>query len=80
MEWITHAYFLYLQAPIQRIADQIAGVFVPMILILSSVTFIGWLIASEVCLNDEKKVRHVSKFVCIIIIISINISEFITCV
>ena len=37
------------QAPIQRIADKIAGVFVPFILIASAVTFVGWMIAFGVC-------------------------------
>ncbi len=38
-----------LQAPIQRIADKIAGYFVPMIISFSAITFIGWLIAVLVC-------------------------------
>lgn len=37
------------QAPIQRIADKIAGVFVPFILITSAATFVGWMIAYGVC-------------------------------
>ena len=37
------------QAPIQRIADKIAGVFVPFILIMSAATFVGWMIAYGVC-------------------------------
>jgi Cu+-exporting ATPase len=41
------------KAPIQRVADQIAGVFVPTILILSFLTFSGWFIFSEVCLNSH---------------------------
>ena len=46
-----------LQAPIQRMADQIAGLFVPMILILSTLTFIAWLIISEVCIYTAKDVH-----------------------
>ena len=41
--------FSNLQAPIQRIADKIAGVFVPFILIISVATFAAWLIAVGVC-------------------------------
>lgn len=37
------------QAPIQRIADKIAGVFVPFILIASAATFVGWMIAFGIC-------------------------------
>ena len=40
---------LPLQAPIQRIADRIAGYFVPVILTLSLLTFIVWIIVVEVC-------------------------------
>ncbi|CAI8046627.1 Copper-transporting ATPase 1 [Geodia barretti] len=39
------------KAPIQRIADRIAGLFVPLILILSFLTFSGWFIFSEVCIQ-----------------------------
>ena len=38
-----------LQAPIQRIADRIAGYFVPVILTLSLITFTVWIIVVEVC-------------------------------
>ena len=30
------------KAPIQRIADQVSGVFVPIVLVLAAVTFLGW--------------------------------------
>eukprot|EP00731_Ephydatia_muelleri_P033624 Em0034g6a len=36
------------KAPIQRIADMVAGYFVPGIIVLSSVTFVSWLIAWQV--------------------------------
>jgi len=33
------------KAPIQRVADRVSGVFVPIVIALASLTFIGWLIA-----------------------------------
>jgi Cu+-exporting ATPase len=42
------------KAPIQQIADKVAGYFVPMILTLSFLTFSGWLIFSQVCLHSRK--------------------------
>jgi P-type Cu+ transporter len=33
------------KAPVQRIADQVSGVFVPVVVILATLTFVGWLIA-----------------------------------
>lgn len=35
------------KAPIQRQADQVAGVFVPVVMTVSMVTFLGWFIAGE---------------------------------
>ena len=35
------------KAPIQRVADSVSGVFVPIVLVLATLTFIGWLIASN---------------------------------
>ena len=50
------------QAPIQRIADKIAGYFVPLILVLSTVTFTGWLLAIELCpLLQKDKVSAYGK-------------------
>lgn len=36
------------KAPIQRIADQVSGVFVPVVLVLASLTFFGWLLIGQV--------------------------------
>ncbi|HZQ37765.1 MAG TPA: heavy metal translocating P-type ATPase, partial [Dehalococcoidia bacterium] len=33
------------KAPVQRLADRVAGVFVPAILLISALTFLGWLLA-----------------------------------
>ena len=35
------------KAPIQRVADAVSGVFVPVVLVLATLTFIGWMIASN---------------------------------
>ncbi|KAI1119064.1 heavy metal translocatin [Nemania sp. NC0429] len=43
------------RAPIQRLADRLAGVFVPMILILGFLTFIVWMVLSHV-LDDPPKI------------------------
>ncbi len=36
------------KAPIQRIADQVSGVFVPVVLALATLTFLGWLLIGQV--------------------------------
>lgn len=36
------------KAPIQRVADQVSSVFVPIVLALAAITFIGWLIIGQV--------------------------------
>jgi Cu+-exporting ATPase len=36
------------KAPIQRLADTIAGIFVPVVLVIAALTFIGWAIAGVV--------------------------------
>ena len=36
------------KAPIQRIADQVSGVFVPVVLVLATLTFLGWLVIGQV--------------------------------
>ncbi len=35
------------KAPIQRIADQVSSVFVPVVLVLAALTFIGWLVVGH---------------------------------
>ena len=35
------------KAPIQRVADQVAGIFVPVVIAIAMVTFTGWLIAAR---------------------------------
>ncbi|KAK3393640.1 E1-E2 ATPase-domain-containing protein [Podospora didyma] len=42
------------RAPIQRLADTIAGYFVPIILILGFITFVTWMILSHVLANPPK--------------------------
>jgi P-type Cu+ transporter len=36
------------KAPIQRVADQVSGVFVPIVLTLAALTFLGWLVIGQV--------------------------------
>jgi Cu+-exporting ATPase len=36
------------KAPIQRVADQVSGVFVPIVLVLALLTFLGWLLIGQV--------------------------------
>ncbi len=35
------------KAPVQRLADRVAGVFVPVVIVLSLLTLVGWLLAGE---------------------------------
>ncbi|GAW11530.1 hypothetical protein ANO14919_008770 [Xylariales sp. No.14919] len=63
------------RAPIQRLADTLAGVFVPTILILGFLTFIIWMILSHV-LKDPPKIFLEEKsggklFVCVKLCISV---------
>jgi len=52
------------KAPIQRIADRIAGYFVPTILILAVVTFVCWVIAVEVTKITAPQVPAVILTIC----------------
>lgn len=36
------------KAPIQRVADQISGIFVPIVLVLATVTFLGWYFMGDI--------------------------------
>ncbi len=40
------------KAPIQRIADQVSGVFVPIVLVLATLTFFGWLVAGQISFTE----------------------------
>ncbi len=40
------------KAPIQRIADQVSAVFVPVVLLLALLTFLGWLLVGQVALPE----------------------------
>ncbi|KAF2972408.1 hypothetical protein GQX73_g1187 [Xylaria multiplex] len=63
------------RAPIQRLADTLAGIFVPTILILGFLTFIVWMVLSHV-LKDPPKIFLEEKsggklFVCVKLCISV---------
>lgn len=36
------------KAPIQRVADQVSGIFVPIVLVLATLTFLGWMLFADV--------------------------------
>jgi Cu+-exporting ATPase len=36
------------KAPIQRVADQVSGVFVPIVIVLAALTFLGWFLIGQV--------------------------------
>jgi P-type Cu+ transporter len=63
------------RAPIQRVADTIAGVFVPAILILGLLTFLVWMVLSHVLPNPPKIFTEAASggkiFVCVKLCISV---------
>lgn len=40
------------KAPIQRVADRVSSVFVPIVLVLAVLTFVGWLVVGQVSLTE----------------------------
>ncbi len=40
------------KAPIQRVADQVSSVFVPVVLVLAALTFFGWLVIGQVSFTE----------------------------
>ena len=42
------------RAPIQRMADQVAGWFVPVVILVAALTFVGWLVWGQ---DDGAKAR-----------------------
>ncbi|KUI70821.1 Copper-transporting ATPase 2 [Cytospora mali] len=63
------------RAPIQRLADTLAGYFVPTILILGFLTFVVWMVLSHVLSNPPKIFREAASggkiFVCVKLCISV---------
>lgn len=63
------------RAPIQRLADTLAGYFVPTILILGLLTFVVWMILSHVLTNPPKIFQEAASggkiFVCVKLCISV---------
>lgn len=63
------------RAPIQRLADTLAGYFVPTILVLGLLTFVVWMILSHVLANPPKIFQEDSSggkiFVCVKLCISV---------
>ena len=42
------------KAPIQRLADSISGIFVPVVLVIAALTFIGWAIAGNLTMTSAQ--------------------------
>ena len=40
------------KAPIQRVADQVSAIFVPIVLVLAALTFLGWLLVGQVAFTQ----------------------------
>ena len=41
------------KAPIQRVADQVSGVFVPVVIVLAALTFLGWFFVGQVGFTES---------------------------
>ncbi len=41
------------KAPIQRVADQVSGVFVPIVLVLAALTFLGWFFVGQIGFTES---------------------------
>ena len=47
------------KAPIAKMADKIAGVFVPVVMTIALITFIVWYLIMEMCIRDRVNCSHV---------------------
>ncbi len=56
------------RAPIQRLADQVSGIFVPVVISLAVVTFVAWFVAVDLSGGDAPVVRAFAAAVAVLII------------
>ena len=56
------------RAPIQRLADQISGIFVPMVVSIAIVTFVTWFVAGDIAGVSAPAVRAFASAVAVLII------------
>lgn len=61
--WAYNIHYTF-QAPIQRFADQIAGVFVPTIVLLATATLIVWILIGQTKLEWIKNHNQVIHIYC----------------